>query len=77
MTTTPTPAPTDTSREAIERLAKSVQYSQGITGSNKILALLAALDAAERERDKLESAVRKLERDLTEWKSYRTPGVQD
>ena len=42
---------TDISRETIARLAKSVQYSQGITGSNTILALRDALDAAERDRD--------------------------
>ena len=42
---------TDISREAIERLAKSVQYSQGITDSNTILALLERAEAAERNRD--------------------------
>ena len=39
---------TDISREAIERLAKSVQYSQGITDSNTILALLDRAEAAEK-----------------------------
>ena len=63
MTTTPTPAPTDTSREAIVNLAKwlraasayyvpgGVSIMQLNDAANALLALLDRAEAAERDRD--------------------------